>query len=67
MQLRFSLLHLIPYLIYINHLSKDNEVANVDLGKGWMFLLTMSSLKDLLSYSQKTIEEREDTEEKQDL
>lgn len=25
----------------------------VDLGKGWMFLLTMSSQKGLLSYSQR--------------
>lgn len=53
MQLRSSLLQIIPYLIYINHLIKDNEVANLDLRKGWMFLLTMSSLKDLLSYLQK--------------
>lgn len=31
----------------------------VDLGKGWMFLLTMSSQKGLLSYSQRQDKKKE--------
>lgn len=56
MQTKSSLLQLIPYLIDINC-----KLANLDLGKEWILLLIMSSLKNVLSYLQNQLKKGEDT------
>lgn len=61
MQPRSSLLQLILHLIDINYLSIGNKLANLDLGKLWMLILTMSSLKNSLSYLQNQLKKGEDT------